>query len=170
MAGDDEEDAALFRAVVGDITPLADQNRIPLKQPVIHARASRTGATSPVADTLSDNQHGDAPEEYRRNGVSRLALRSLKRCQIQDSLDLHGNTVEAARMLLQQFLSEACRRQLRLVRVIHGKGINSRGNEAVLRTHTRHWLTQHPEVLAFCPAPASAGGSGAALILLKART
>lgn len=166
----DEEDAALFRALVGDVKPLADQNRILLKQPVIHARARRTGTTNPVADTLSDNQDGDAPEEYRRNGLSRLALRSLKRCRIQDNLDLHGNTVEAARVLLQQFLSEASLRQLRCVRVIHGKGINSRGNEAVLRTHTRHWLTQHPEVLAFCPAPASEGGSGAVLILLKART
>ena len=168
--GDSDEDAALFRAVVGNITPLADQNRIIPKQPAIHARARHNIATSPVADTLSDNQHNDAPEEYRRNGLSRLALRSLRRCQIQDNLDLHGNTVEAARMLLQQFLSEAGQRGSRYVRVIHGKGINSRGNEAVLRTHTRHWLTQHPEVLAFCPAPASAGGSGAVLILLKART
>ena len=165
-----DEDAALFRAAVGDITPLADQNRILPEQPVIHAKARRIAATSPVADILSDNQHGDAPEEYRRNGLSRLALRSLKRCRIQDNLDLHGNTVDAARMLLQHFLSEACQRGLRCVRVIHGKGINSRGNEAVLRTHTRHWLTQHPEVLAFCPAPASAGGSGAVLVLLKAGT
>ena len=168
--GDGDEDAALFRAVVGDITPLADQNRIPPKQPVIHASVKRAGATSPVSDKLSDNPHGDAPQEYRRNGVSRLALRNLRRCRIQDSLDLHGNTVEAARMLLQQFLSEACLRQFRLVRVIHGKGINSRGNEAVLRSHTRHWLTQHPEVLAFCPTPASEGGSGAVLVLLKTRT
>ena len=168
--GDGDEDAALFRAVVGDITPLADQNRITPKQPVIHARARRNSATSPVADTLSDIQHNDAPEEYRRDGISRLALRGLKRCRTQENLDLHGSTVESARMLLLQFLHEACQRGLRCVRVIHGKGINSRANEAVLRTHTRHWLVQHQEVLAFCPAPASAGGSGAVLILLKTGT
>lgn len=165
--GDGKEDAALFRSVVGDITPLPDQNRILPKSPVIPAIVKRIDSKDPVADTLSDYHGGDAPEEYRRNGISRKVLRSLRRSQIQDSLDLHGSTVEGARMLLQQFLSEASLRQLRCVRVIHGKGINSRANEAVLRTHTRHWLVQHQEVLAFCPAPLDAGGSGAVLVLLR---
>ena len=39
--------------------------------------------------------------------------------------------------------------------------------EAVLRRLTRNWLTQHPQVLAFCAAPPQAGGDGAVVILLK---
>jgi len=54
------------------------------------------------------------------------------------------------------------------VLVIHGKGMNSRGGEAVLRRLARHWLTQRPDVLAYCNAPPGDGGSGAALVLLKA--
>jgi len=45
--------------------------------------------------------------------------------------------------------------------------MNSPGGEAVLRRLTRHWLAQRPEVLAYCDATPSDGGSGAALVLLK---
>ncbi len=160
-----EDDAALFREAIGDTTPLADQNRIPSPGPTVHARVRRPVPEVRVADTLSD--HGDAPEEFRRNGVSRIALRKLKNSAIRDSLDLHGNTVECARLQLLHFLNVAAQRGVLCVRIIHGKGINSRGNEAVLRTHTRNWLIQHPQVLAFCPATSSQGGSGAVLVLLK---
>ena len=66
-------------------------------------------------------------------------------------------------------MHEATQRELRCVLVIHGKGLNSRGGEAVLRKLTRHWLTQHPLVLGYCDAPAKDGGSGAVLVLLKDR-
>ena len=164
---DSEEDGALFRKAIGEVIPLAEQNRIPPPQPVTHTRVRRTALTTSVPDTLSNSQRSDAPEEYLHNGLSRLTLRRLRRGTVQDSLDLHGSTVDAARVLLQQFLFEALLHKLRCVRVIHGKGINSRDNEAVLRTHTRHWLIQHPEVLAFCAAPPGEGGSGAVLVLLK---
>ena len=162
-----KEDAELFRKTIGVVTPLAEQNRILPPQPVTQARVRRTTLTTSVPDTLSDTQQDDAPEEFLSNGLSRLALRRLRHCAVQDSLDLHGSTVDAARALLQQFLLEAHMHELRCVRVIHGKGINSRNNEAVLRTQTRHWLTQHPQVLAFCAAPPREGGSGASIVLLK---
>ncbi len=103
------------------------------------------------------------------NGLSRMALRKLRRgaWPIQDSLDLHGNNSDAARKLLQEFLLEATQRKLRCVLVIHGKGLNSPGGEAVLRRLTRHWLSQHQQVLGYCDAPSKDGGSGAALVLLK---
>jgi DNA-nicking Smr family endonuclease len=165
MAG--KEDAALFHAAVGNVTPLAEQNRIPPPQPATQARVRATASSHTLQDTLSDSLHDNSPEDYLSNGISRLTLRRLRRSTVQDSLDLHGSSVEAARMLLQQFLFEAMLHQLRCVLVIHGKGINSQGGEAVLRTQTRHWLTQHPQVLAFCAASPRAGGSGAVLILLK---
>ncbi len=98
-----------------------------------------------------------------------MTLRKLRRgaWPVQDSLDLHGNNSETARKLLQQFLQQAIDRNLRCVLVIHGKGLNSQGGEAVLRKLTRHWLTQHPQVLGFCDAQPRNGGSGAVLVLLK---
>lgn len=163
------EDAALFRAAVGGVQPLPEQNRVEPhnlpRTPPLHART----APDALPDTLSDSAAGDAPDEFLRNGLSRMTLRKLRRQPVQDRLDLHGNTTEAARKLLQAFLHEAARRGLRCVLVIHGKGMNSPGGEAVLRRLARHWLMQRTDVLAFCDAPSGEGGSGAALVLLKAR-
>lgn len=165
----DTDDAALFRAAVGEVQPLPAQNRIEPQTPPRHP-PHRTAAT-PVAipDTLSDHIPQDAPEEFLANGLSRMTLRKLRRgvWPIQDRLDLHGLTGDAARKLLQQFLYEVTQRGLRCVLVIHGKGMNSPGGEAVLRRLARHWLSQRTEVLACCDAPPQEGGSGAALVLLR---
>ncbi len=166
------DDAALFRAAVGTVKPLPEQGRITSQ----HAprKISRRPGVSPPAlpDTLSDFAAENAPDEYLSNGLSRMALRKLRRgtWPVQDSLDLHGNNSDAARKLLQGFLHEAMQRELRCVLVIHGKGLNSQGGEAVLRKLTRHWLTQHPRVLGYCDAPPQEGGSGAVLVLLKTGT
>ncbi len=165
---DNPDDAALFRAAVGAVTPLAAQNRISPARAVSQVSVRTPVLNHTLADTLSDAVSADSPEEFFRNGVSFKSLRKLRRHAVQDTLDLHGNPVEAARRLLQAFLFEATQHQLRCVLVIHGKGLNSRGGEAVLRSHTRHWLVQHPQVLAYCAAPLGLGGSGAVLVLLKA--
>lgn len=158
------EDATLFRAAVGQVAPLAEQNRIePQKLPRVQRLPDPPRA---IPDTLSDSLDEHTPVDFLRNGLSNMTLRKLRRTPIQDSLDLHGSHIEGARTLLQQFLHEAAIRELRCVLVIHGKG--SSGGEAVLRRLTRHWLMQRPDVLAYCDAPPRAGGSGAALVLLKA--
>jgi DNA-nicking Smr family endonuclease len=192
------DDAALFRAAVGEVKPLAEQNRItprpaprkPLLNPAVSPQAipdtlsdgcpaitsdlagafrqpSRM-ASGPI-NSFSDFAAENAPDEFLSNGLSRMTLRKLRRgtWPIQDSLDLHGNNSDAARKLLQEFLHGAAQRKLRCVLVIHGKGLNSQGGEAVLRRLTRHWLTQHHQVLGYCDAPSKDGGSGAALVLLK---
>lgn len=162
-----EEDAALFRKTVGDITQLAEQNRIAPSTPPVQIRVRSTSSRHTIADTLSDYSSEGSPADFLRNGLSRMTLRKLRRATVQDNLDLHGHSGDAARLLLQEFLHQAAQNQLRCVRVIHGKGMNSRGGEAVLRTLTRNWLTQHSHVLAFCAASPAAGGEGAVLILLK---
>ncbi len=167
MSSESDGDAVLFRAAIGIVTPLADQNRITPPAATTHARIRAPASRHAVPDTLSDWSSANSPEEFLRNGLSRLTLRKLRRSAVQDSLDLHGNSGDAARKLLQEFLHEAVQNQLRCVLVIHGKGMNSMGGEAVLRMLTRNWLTQHPQVLAFCTASPGEGGSGAVLVLLK---
>jgi DNA-nicking Smr family endonuclease len=163
------DDTALFRAAVGEVQPLSEQNRITPRtaprKPLLHPPATPVA----IPDTLSDFSTENAPDEYLSNGLSRMTLRKMRRgiWPIQDSLDLHGNNSDAARKLLQEFLHEAIQRNLRCVLVIHGKGLNSKDGEAVLRKLTRHWLTQHQMVLGYCDAPGKNGGSGAALVLLK---
>jgi DNA-nicking Smr family endonuclease len=172
------EDAALFRAAVGAVQALPEQNRIEPQKPPRRPLPRAPAPPPVIPDTLSDgyptiSSSGfgaeNAPDEFLRNGLPRMTLRKLRRGHwpVQDSLDLHGNTGDAARKLLQEFLHEAAQCGLRCVLVIHGKGMNSRGGEAVLRKLTRHWLAQRPDVLAYCDAPPGGGGSGAALVLLK---
>jgi len=163
------EDAALFRAAVGEVQPLPEQNRIEPHRPPRKSLPRAPASPPAIPDTLSDFAAGNAPDEFLRNGLSRMTLRKLRRGHwpVQDSLDLHGNSSDAARKLLQEFLHEVAQRGLRCVLVIHGKGMNSPGGAAVLRRLTRHWLAQRPDVLAYCNATPSDGGSGAALVLLK---
>lgn len=163
------EDAALFRAAVGTVQPLPEQNRItpqtiPRKPPF-----DRAEAPAVIPDTLSDFAAENAADDFLSNGLSRMTLRKLRRgtWPVQDSIDLHGNNSDAARKLLQAFLHEATQRSLRCVLVIHGKGLNSQDGKAVLRKLTRHWLAQHRQVLAYCDATPRDGGNGAVLVLLK---
>lgn len=163
-------DADLFRQALEGVTKLAPSNRITPARPQRRAIAHAAPAPA-IADTLSDHGAGDAPlDEFLRNGISRMTLRKMRRGQfpVQDSLDLHGLNSDAARKLLLEFLREVTLRGLRCVCVVHGKGRHTESGEGILKIRARHWLTQCPEVLAFCEAPPNAGGGGAVLILLKA--
>ncbi len=168
---DKSDDAALFRAAVGAVKPLAKQNRIHLQKTPRKAFFSNTTAPVQIADNLSDFVSADIPSEYLGNGLARLTLRKLRNntWPIQARLDLHGYNSDAARQQLQAFLFAAKQRALRCVLVIHGKGMNSKDGAAVLKNHTRHWLMQHPLVLAYCDAAPRDGGTGAAVILLKSK-
>jgi DNA-nicking Smr family endonuclease len=165
-----EQDADLFRQALEGVTPLAPQDRItpapkPRKAPV---RPNTDSAA--ITDTLSDHGAGDhAITEFLRPGLNRLILRKLRHGEwrIQDELDLHGLNSDAARKLLAEFLHDATQRGLRCINVIHGKGWRSEGRDGIIKVLTRHWLAQHPMVLAFCEAPAQAGGGGAVWVLLR---
>ena len=162
----------MFRQALEGVIPLPPANRIaptskPRKTPV-----RTTLSSTAVADNLSDHGAGDiAITEFLRNGLNRMTLRKLRRgtWPPQDSRDLHGLTNDEARKLLVEFLHHAAQRGLRCIEVIHGKGWRSEGRDGILKVHTRHWLKQHAQVLAFCEAPPNAGGSGAVWVLLKTK-
>ncbi|MBI3903213.1 MAG: Smr/MutS family protein [Nitrosomonadales bacterium] len=165
------QDTELFRQALDGVVPLAPSNRR-APSPPPRRTPHHTAASSPVIDTLSDHGAGDTPPtEFLRNGISRMTLRKLRRgtWPVQDSLDLHGLSSDAARKLLLEFLRNASQRDLRCVCVIHGKGRHT-GGEGLLKIRTRHWLAQCAEVLAYCEAPLNAGGGGAVWMLLKTGT
>ncbi len=166
-----EQDADLFRQALEGVTPLKPSDHVlPTSSP---RRVTLRHPLSPltVPDNLSDHGAGDvAITEFLRDGLNRMTLRKLRHGEwpIQDELDLHGLSSDEARRLLGVFLYNAAQHGLRCVNIIHGKGWRSEGREGILKIHTRHWLTQHPGVLAFCEAPPNAGGGGAVWVLLKA--
>lgn len=166
----EQDDANLFRQLLGDVTPLKPSHRrTPSSVPRKLLPQNHLSKTK-VADTLSDHGAGDvALTEFLRDGINRMTLRKLRRgtWPPQDEIDMHGLNSDEARKLLVEFLHQATARGLRCVNVIHGKGWRSEGRDGILKVRTRHWLTQHAQVLAFCEAPAHAGGGGAVWVLLK---
>ena len=166
-----EQDADLFRQALEGVTPLAPPDRIAPTSKPRRTTVRILNASENISDNLSDHGAGDnAIAEFLRPGLNRLTLRKLRHREwrIQDELDLHGLNSDAARILLTEFLHDAIHRGLRCINVIHGKGWRSEGRDGILKVLTRHWLAQHPQVLAFCEAPPQAGGSGAVWVLLKA--
>ncbi|MEQ1813973.1 MAG: Smr/MutS family protein [Candidatus Nitrotoga sp.] len=163
-------DAELFRQALGQVIPLPPANRAnasaPPLQPTQHK--PRTTDSAPPRNNLSDfGAENNLLTEFTRPGIARMELRKLRRGKIQDSLDLHGLTSDEAQKLLLQFLREAIANNLRYVCIIHGKGWHAEGGAGVLKTRSRHWLTQCSEVLAFCETQPHEGGSGAVKVLLK---
>lgn len=109
---------------------------------------------------------------YRRPGMSQQLLRKLRRGQIavQAQLDLHGMRTDEARLAVSLFLQDATDRELRCVRIVHGKGTGSRDRRPVLKPRLAAWLVKRDEVLAYCSAPTHDGGTGAIYVLLKKRS
>ena len=163
-------DGDLFQQAVEGVTPITPSNRIPPSAPARRVPFRSKVIPSPaITDSLSDHGTSDvAPTSFLRSGLNRMTLRKLRRGQwpVQDTIDLHGNTSDEARRLLVAFLHHALHNGLRCVSVIHGKGWRTEGGEGILKVRVRHWLTQYPQVLAFCEAPANAGGGGAVWLLL----
>ena len=175
----DSDDRDEFRRALAGVKPLgrvrgqALHKPAPPPLPVQTRRDERAALAESIAGPLSVDDMLDSGVElnFLRAGVSRQVLRRLRRGHwvVQDGLDLHGmNRVEAAEQV-SAFVRAAAARGLRCVRIVHGKGLGSRNREPVLKGKLRAWLAPRDEVLAFCQAPAAEGGSGALLVLLKAR-
>jgi DNA-nicking Smr family endonuclease len=162
------DDVGLFRASLSDVTPLRRtekvEHELALPQPV---------PTQRLPDDLETPQDNLADSlTYARKGISPQTLRKLRRGHwvTQAELDLHGMTVAEARERLVEFLDMCARRDLRCVRIIHGKGLRSPNREPVLKGKVARWLMQRDEILAFCQARPADGGSGAMMVLLKGRS
>ena len=180
MAEPDDDDLDAFREVLRDVAPLKVPPRVVVEppRPAPIPTMSRRDEEAVLADSLSDPLDGETLLEigedhtYRRDGIPPNVLKRLRRGEwvIQDNLDLHGLTVDAARPLLATFLHASVRRGVRCVRIVHGKGYRSAGGMPVLKGKVAHWLRQRDEVLAYIQARPEDGGGGALLVLLKGGT
>jgi DNA-nicking Smr family endonuclease len=124
-----------------------------------------------ISDEIDIERLLDTDEElsYRRPEVGQDVVRRLRRGHwvIQGQIDLHGLRVDEAREALAVYLADCVRREVRCVRVVHGKGLGSVNREPVLKGKVLRWLAQRADVLAFCQAGPYDGGSGALVALLK---
>jgi dsDNA-specific endonuclease/ATPase MutS2 len=80
---------------------------------------------------------------------------------IEDSIDLHGFQPRDIPSVVEEYLREAHARGFVEVRLIHGRG------KGVQRRVVQSILAKHPLVASFRDAPASRGGWGATVALLR---
>ena len=169
------EDAALFRAQIGPVKPLTHdkqlfEKKLPKPRPLQRLRDEQQVLIDMLSDDY-DTAELETGEEllFNRPGIQHSVLRKLRRGQfsVGAQLDLHGMTVAVARVALGEFLHDCRHSATRCVRIIHGKGRGSRNKGPVLKGKVNHWLMQRDEVLAFCSAPRTDGGTGAVYVLLK---
>lgn len=104
---------------------------------------------------------------YTTSGIDQRTFKRLRKgtLTIDAVLDLHGMTVEEARIALDRFLRLAIADEMRVILIIHGKG--HRSQTPILKNKINYWLRELNMVLAFCSAIPADGGKGATYVLLK---
>jgi len=83
------------------------------------------------------------------------------RIPISDVFDLHTLRPQDVEEAVEAYLGEANRLGLKVLRIIHGRGIG------VQREIVRAVLARTPFVLSFHDAPPEAGGWGATVVTLR---
>ena len=125
-------------------------------------------------DPTAMEPHPDNPHytpEALPPGLTTAGL--LKRCrkglvEPEITLDLHGMKQAEAKTFLHRKLQEAHRNAKRVVLVITGRGLHSKGR-AILRDQVPVWLRNENNdyVEGFEKAPRAMGGEGALLVIIR---
>jgi DNA-nicking Smr family endonuclease len=153
-----------------DVEPLPEGKRkaLPKARPAPIPRQTQRDEKTTLQESLAPFSPDEAMETgeellFVRPGVPRQTLRKMRKGHwvVEAQVDLHGLDRRQAHAETEEFLKKAKKRRLRCVRIVHGKGLG------VLKSALRRWLPMKDEVLAFTQAPATQGGSGALLVLLR---
>ncbi len=158
----------MFLAAIGGTTPLNGEQRDRLPVPPPEPSPVRVEVLPPTQALAIE---GDA-QRYaaRAPGVSHAQLGELRsgKVRIDQTLDLHGETIERGVARLAEFLIQATRTGYRCVLVIHGKGLHSEHGaplrEAVL---ARLLGPLSGFVHALATAAPADGGEGATYLMLR---
>lgn len=180
---DDEE---LFRQEFSDVKPLKKSNRVRNNKPLVDPRSKAVARRAAVTEESGAADQGVPDHQvvsddylemvkptdmlsFKKPGVQDGVFRKLRlgKYEIEGRLDLHRKTVEEARREVHSFLSEAMSYDARTVLILHGKGERNPERQAVIKSHVRKWLLEHPDVLAFHSAKQKHGGVGALYVLLR---
>lgn len=171
---------ALFLSEMTGVTPLPKDPRGHVDKPRPQRRVSAYPEPDAL-DELRDLVEGrgafsiQSTDEYMEGVAPGVDYRLAQRLHrgdfaVQDQCDLHGHTVDEAKDVVQRFVTQAYTAGQRCVRIIHGRGRNSRDNRPVLKEQVQVWLSHgrlSRLVLAFATAPAADGGAGAVYVLLR---
>lgn len=171
-----DDERALFRAAMGDVQPRPPSPRLPPPARRLDARPRQLEADEAAA--LRESMEAPHPDlliaagdilDYRAPGLNQRAYQRLRRgdYRVGAELDLHGLSSTRAREAVHGFLIECRARDLRCVRIIHGKGLRSGDAGPVLKQALDGWLRRRADVLGFHSARHEEGGAGAVYVLLR---
>lgn len=107
---------------------------------------------------------------YKRNGVQDSILMKLKRLdchKITSEIDLHGYDVKTALIKLNTFINYAYKSEIKYIKVICGKGINSKDGIPKLNILTQEYIKKSKIINAACVSREADGGYGVIKVLLK---
>jgi DNA-nicking Smr family endonuclease len=129
-----------------------------------------------AVDGPSDPPMPDLPE-YIEGWVGVAGRRFLPKLRngiysIQGQIDLHGLGRIEARAAVEDFIIQMARGGCCCVKIVHGRGINSPDDTAVLKESLQGWLKTRRMsryVVAYASAPRQDGGVGAVYVLLRPR-
>lgn len=163
-----EAELALWRRAMSDARPLSGE-----------APAAVTPDPPPAAPQPTPRRqspvvlrpHARALDPHRPIDLDRRTWLRLKRghVEVEQTLDLHGQTQERAHQRLNAFVADAHARGSRCVLVVTGKGLESGG---ILRHMVPRWLSEEPNrarVITYSPAQPRHGGAGALYVLIRRR-
>lgn len=176
MSESDERDRQIFREAMREVRPLrpAKTPSTGAPKPAPRARFTRLDRREVLRESLlppADESLLSTGDEllFRREHVPENVLVKLRRgyYAVDAEVDLHGLTGAQAKAALREFLTDALRRRMTCVRIVHGKGKRSGPRGPVLKNIVNRWLQHIDAVLAFASARSVDGGSGAVYVLLK---
>lgn len=182
--GDDDDHSAFRRALEEAGVRRLETNRAATGRPrrnALNVSARREAAEQAPVQTQSTLSDGGVeavtPHQRLEFAIPDLPQRTfaqLKKGHIawEGGLDLHGYTLDEARVELESFIDDAIANRARCVLVVHGKARGYRGSGAdypVIKSHVNTWLRNWSRVLAFCSASEIDGGTGALYVLLRTR-
>lgn len=165
------EEIRIFQKAVAGTKPLL-QKKIRLTSSRLTHPLSKQNAMP--EELLHFNETDDLPilqrEEwmaYKQTAIPNKILRKLRKGQytVEARLDLHGMSVNEAKIAVNRFLQQCLYEKMRVVLIIHGKGRYD--HVPILKNKLNQWLRTTNHVLAFCSASITHGSRGALYILLK---
>ena len=176
-----QRERAVFLAEMAGVTPLPKDPRGRVEKPQLTPKplypTDDYEALADLRDLVEGRgeftiQYTDEYMEGLAPGVDRRLAQRLHRGDyaVQTHIDLHGHTVEEAKVVVERFVTSAYAVGQRCIMLIHGRGRNSKDNRPVLKEQVRIWLSHgrlSRLVLAFATAPITNGGAGAVYVLLR---
>ncbi len=175
------DDFSAFREAMEQVKPIQSRcvNRVQhykvLPQPTVHRHrideleVLYTLEIDPWSSFMEEPGNTDTEESYAQSCIQHRVIRRLHRgsYMVNAEIDLHGLNSAEAMENLRAFINRCLYLNYRCVRIIHGKGLGSRGGHPVIKPLVLGWMRRCEPVLAFSRAPLNQGGHGATYALLK---